>query len=70
MTHKKVWIEGMSCQHCVKRVENALKELEGVKTVKVDLKKKTADMELLAELSFEKIKTAIEDVGYEVTDIR
>ncbi|HBN82884.1 MAG TPA: heavy metal transport/detoxification protein [Clostridiales bacterium] len=66
---KKVGIEGMTCDHCVKRVENALKELDGVKNVKVNLKKKTADMELEVDLSSDKIKAAVEDAGYEVTDV-
>ena len=44
MLKKRAIIEGMSCNHCVKRVENALKELEGVQDVKVNLKKKTADI--------------------------
>ena len=30
-------IEGMSCQHCVQTVTEALKSLAGVKSVKVDL---------------------------------
>ena len=30
MIKKKLSIEGMSCQHCVMHVANALKELEGV----------------------------------------
>ncbi len=69
MIKKKVGIEGMTCDHCVKRVENALKELDGVKNVKVNLKKKTADMELEVDLSSDKIKAAVEDAGYEVTDV-
>lgn len=32
-------IEGMSCKHCVDRVTNGLKDIEGVKSVKVGLKK-------------------------------
>lgn len=68
--NKKVFIEGMSCNHCVRRVENALKGLEGVKTVKVDLKGKVANMELMSDLSDEAIKATIEDAGYEVTEIR
>lgn len=32
-------IKGMSCQHCVARVENTVKELPGVQKIKVNLKK-------------------------------
>lgn len=38
---KRVQIEGMTCEHCKNRVENALNRLEGV-SAKVNLKKKTA----------------------------
>jgi copper chaperone len=36
---KRVQIEGMTCEHCKNRVENALNRLEGV-SAKVNLKKK------------------------------
>lgn len=35
-------ITGMSCQHCVTRVEKGLNELSGVTKVKVNLKKERA----------------------------
>jgi len=66
---KKVFIEGMSCMHCVKHVEEALKELQGVSSVKVSLEGKVADIELSADVADEKIKAAVEDAGYEATKI-
>ncbi|MEZ0536663.1 heavy-metal-associated domain-containing protein [Caldicellulosiruptoraceae bacterium PP1] len=66
---KKISIEGMTCQHCVRRVENALKELDGVKSVKVDLAGKSAEVELTQDIDNQKIIAAIDDVGYEVTKI-
>ena len=35
-------VKGMSCEHCVATVEKAVTELEGVKKVKVNLKKEKA----------------------------
>lgn len=35
-------VTGMSCEHCVATVEKAVVELEGVKKVKVNLKKEKA----------------------------
>jgi len=32
-------IKGMSCNHCVERVEDAVHSLDGVKKIKVNLKK-------------------------------
>lgn len=64
---KKVFVEGMSCGHCVKHVTNALNELDGITRVAVDLASKTATIEGTA--SDEAIKAAIEDAGYEVVKI-
>jgi len=66
---KKITIEGMSCQHCVRHVREALEELAGVKTAKVNLENKTAEVELDQDVDDEKIKAAISDAGYEVTSI-
>jgi len=67
---KKIFIEGMSCQHCVKHVKNALEELDGIKSAKVSLEDKWAVIELSHDVDNEKIKEAIEDAGYEVTGIQ
>lgn len=63
---KKVMIEGMMCQNCVKHVTNALNALPGV-TATVDLESKTATV--IGDVSDEAIKQAIADAGYEVTSI-
>ncbi len=67
---KKILIEGMSCQHCVNHVKNALEELDGVKSAKVSLENKSAEIELNHDVDDEKIKAAIDEVGYEVTSIQ
>lgn len=67
---KKVFIEGMTCRHCVSHVEGALKEVSGIKSAKVDLEGKLAVIELAQDVDDEKIKAAVEDAGYEVTDIK
>ena len=46
---KRVQIEGMTCEHCKNRVENALNRLEGV-SAKVNLKKKTAVVSMEKEV--------------------
>lgn len=67
---KKILIEGMSCEHCVNHVNEALKEIPGVKFVKVNLERKNAVVELAHEVDDEKFKVAIEDAGYEVIEIK
>ena len=66
---KKIFIEGMSCGHCVMHVEEVLNEIGGVKSVKVDLKEKSAVIELEHDVDDKKINTAIDDAGYEVVGI-
>lgn len=58
-------IEGMSCAHCQKAVENTLLNIEGIQKVEVDLKNKLAKIEAT---KFEeiKVKEALESQGYEV----
>lgn len=67
---KIISIEGMSCGHCVKHVENALGEIEGIKAINVSLEAKEAVIEMDREVLDEDIKAAIEDWGYEVTGIK
>lgn len=67
---KKVFIEGMTCGHCASHVEEALKEVCGIKSAKVDLEGKVAVIELAHEVDDEKIKEAVKDAGYEATNIK
>jgi len=66
---KTIFIEGMSCGHCSKRVEEALKTVKGVKSVLVSLEDKNAKVVLKNDISNETLKSAVEDVGFEVTNI-
>ena len=66
---KQIMIEGMSCGHCVKHVQNALSELAGVGNVTVDLKDKNAIVELTAEVSDADLKNVVEEAGYDVVSI-
>lgn len=59
----KVKIEGMSCGHCSARVEKALKALEGVTDVKVNLEDKTAYIS--GNVNLNTVKEAIEEAGYD-----
>ena len=61
----KVKVAGMSCQHCVKRVDNALKDVAGVVSAKVSLGEVVID----GNVSQEVIKETIEDAGYDVEEI-
>jgi copper chaperone len=57
-------IEGMSCGHCVARVEKTLSRLEGVQALKVDI----GSVEVLYDpdrTPFQKIAQALDDAGYQ-----
>lgn len=69
-TMKKIMkIEGMMCQHCVAHVTKALSGIAGVKSVDVNLKKKTATVELSEEVLNETLTKAVVDAGYEVKKV-
>lgn len=61
-------IEGMSCAHCVKHVKEALETTAGVKTAEVSLENKSASAEHENSVSFDTLKAAVEEAGYEVKD--
>ncbi len=67
---KQINIEGMSCGHCVKHVEEALKEIGEVVNVVVSLEDKNAIVELSGEVSESRLKEAVEEAGYDVTGIK
>ena len=65
---KKIEIEGMSCNHCVNHVKEALLEI-GATAVEVSLENKVALAEVTKDMEDEKIKLAVEDAGYDVIKI-
>ncbi|HKH49235.1 MAG TPA: heavy-metal-associated domain-containing protein [Thermoanaerobaculia bacterium] len=58
-------IDGMSCGHCVSRVQKALSRLEGVHVDQVEIgsARVTYDPERAA---MQRIREAVEDAGYAV----
>lgn len=61
-------VEGMSCQHCVNRVMEAVHSLKGTSAV-VNLKKGIVTISMETPMDTSLIKAAIEKAGYTVTDI-
>ena len=66
---KTVGIEGMHCDNCKNRVEEALNDLPGVRA-DVKLKKKTALITAEREVPENEIKSAVEKLGYKVINIQ
>lgn len=61
-------INGMMCEHCAMRVTKALKSIDGVEKVEVDLASKTASV-VSEDVTTEQLKNIIEEAGYEVVTI-
>jgi len=60
-------VSGMSCEHCVKAVNNALAAIPGVKDIAVSLKDgKVSFSHDPAKAPLDAIKAAITEEGYEV----
>ncbi len=61
-------ISGMSCQHCVKAVSEALMEAAGVHNVKVSLEEEKAWVQYdEVHFELESAKNAVAEQGYKVT---
>ena len=67
--NKTMKIEGMMCAHCEAAVKKALEELPQVEQAEVSHEKGTAVVTLSADIADEKLKKAVEDKDYKVTEI-
>ncbi|MGY3779594.1 heavy-metal-associated domain-containing protein [Isobaculum melis] len=66
MEKTMVKVTGMSCEHCVKRVTDALEGTAGVAKAKVNLKKEQAKIKFEpAEVTVEQLVAVIKETGYE-----
>lgn len=67
---KEIGIDGMSCMHCAAKVEKKLASLHGVTDAKVELENKKAIVKLKQDVDDATLKSAVEDLGYTVTEIK
>ena len=63
-------IEGMVCGMCVKHVDKALRDIQGIKDVAVHLESKSAQVQLDQDVPDAVLKAAIEDAGYQLVSIQ
>ncbi len=63
---KKIRIEvsGMTCEHCVARVNKFVKSVNGVADINTDLTENMSYVVVKNGATVEAIKSAIEDAGY------
>lgn len=65
---KTLKISGMTCEHCVNAVTNALNSVDGV-VAKVDLKSNSAEVSYDREIDEIELKNVVKDAGYEVLSV-
>ena len=63
---KTLTVEGMHCQKCVARITEALKNIEGVKKVSIDLDTKKVIVISKNEIATNVLSAAIEKLGFKV----
>ena len=66
---KVLVVEHMSCDHCKRTVEQALKAVDGVQDALVDLEQKTATVTLQKDVPDDVLRHAVEAEEYEVLSI-
>lgn len=69
MERVTISIDGMSCSHCVRSVDQALKALEGVQVEQVAIGSATVSYDP-ATITPQRIAEAVEDEGYQVAATR
>jgi Cu+-exporting ATPase len=69
MSVKTMLVEGMTCGHCVMRVQKALNAIDGVEA-SVDLNSKTATLKISGAIDDQVLSNAVTDAGYEVKSIQ
>ncbi|MCM5528130.1 heavy-metal-associated domain-containing protein [Parasegetibacter sp. NRK P23] len=67
---EKIPTPTVQCEMCKNKIENYLKRVDGVQTVKVDYKKKETTVKYITDrTNIEAIKTHIANVGYDAGDV-
>lgn len=64
---KIIQVEGMSCSHCEKAVNDALTAVTGVEKAEVSLENKSVTVQYDADkVTEDTLKEAIKDAGYDI----
>ena len=60
----KMEVGGMTCEHCVARVNKFVKSVNGVTDVNTSLKENTSYITAKDDTPVESVKSAVEEAGY------
>ncbi len=61
-------VQGMHCEGCERRVNNALSQIDGVDEVIANHNKGTVTIKTNSKVDIDEIKEKIDDLGYEVKE--
>jgi copper chaperone len=59
-------VSGMTCEHCVNAVTSEIKQIEGVRDVRIDLASGAVTVTSEAHLDDAAVAAAVDEAGYEV----
>ena len=66
-THAVLNVPSVSCNHCKMAIEGAVKDIEGVDSVDVDVQGKSVSVEFDPDkVSIESVEAAVQEEGYDV----
>ena len=68
MTEMTISVPEIHCDHCKMSIEGAVNAVAGVSTATVDVPSATIAVSFEDPASFDSIRSAIEDQGYDVPD--
>ncbi|NLA89683.1 MAG: heavy-metal-associated domain-containing protein [Alcaligenaceae bacterium] len=68
MQEQTIRVDGMSCQNCVKHVNEALSTVPGVEQVEVSLENANAIIKSKDGIDIEVLRTALDEAGYDLVD--
>lgn len=63
-------VKGMHCEGCENRIKNVLASVENVEEVKADHETKEVEIKSTETLDLNEIKEKIEDLGFEVEEVK
>ena len=66
MSTRTYTVVGMSCDHCVRSVQEEVGHVTGVSSVDVDLASGAVTVTADGEIDDELVRAAVEEAGYEV----
>lgn len=69
MTQQRLNVKGLSCEHCVQTVKQALEKIAGVAQARVSLDEGTAEVELSESVSPDRLVQAVRDAGYDAETV-